>query len=107
MKKPTYIKHSNLPPQGTFLTPLVYWMLLEHFNAPGWGLFQNPAKPHQDSLEDGVAYAALLAEEMLTAEPAMKPAMMEKSCIQCRFVGEPTSSEPCRDCSEGSEWKPH
>ena len=32
-------------------------------------VFQNPAKPHQDSLEDGVAYAALLAEEMLTAEP--------------------------------------
>ena len=69
-------------------------------------VFQNPAKPHQDSLEDGVAYAALLAEEMLTAEPAMKPAMMEKACIQCRFVGEPTSSEPCRDCSEGSDWKP-
>ena len=37
MKKPTYIKHSNLPPQGTFMEPLVYWMLLEHFNAPGWG----------------------------------------------------------------------
>ena len=55
--------------------------------------FQNPAKPHQDSLEDGVAYAALLAEEMLTAEPAMKPAMMEKACIQCRFVCGPTSSE--------------
>lgn len=69
-------------------------------------VFQNPAKPHQDSLEDGVAYAALLAEEMLTAEPAMKPAMMEKACIQCRFVCGPTSSEPCRDCSEGSEWKP-
>lgn len=65
-------------------------------------VFQNPAKPHQDSLEDGVAYAALLAEEMLSAEPAM----MEKACIQCRFVCEPTSSEPCRDCSEGSEWKP-
>ena len=32
-------------------------------------VFQNPARPHQDSLEDGVAYAALLAEEMLSAEP--------------------------------------
>ena len=33
-------------------------------------VFQNPAKPHQDSLEDGVAYAALMAEEMLSAQPA-------------------------------------
>jgi len=40
MKKPTYIKHSNLPPQGTFMTPLVYWRLLEHFSAPGWGLWR-------------------------------------------------------------------
>ena len=32
-------------------------------------VFQNPAEPHQDSLEDGVAYAALLAEEMLSAKP--------------------------------------
>ena len=69
-------------------------------------VFQNPAKPHQDSLEDGVAYAALLAEEMLTAEPAMKPAVMEKACIQCRFVDKPTSNKPCHNCSEGSEWKP-
>ena len=30
--------------------------------------FQNPAKPHVDSLEDGPAYLALLAEEMTSGE---------------------------------------
>ena len=28
--------------------------------------FQNPGKPHVDSLEDGPAYLALMAEEMLS-----------------------------------------
>ena len=31
--------------------------------------FQNPAVPHVDSLEDGPAYLALMAEEMLSGEP--------------------------------------
>ena len=31
--------------------------------------FQNPGKPHVDSLEDGPAYLALMAEEMLSGEP--------------------------------------
>ena len=31
--------------------------------------FQNPGKPHLDSLEDGPAYLALMAEEMLSGEP--------------------------------------
>ena len=30
--------------------------------------FQNPAKPHVDSLEDGPAYLALLAEEMTSGD---------------------------------------
>lgn len=96
-------------------------------------VFQNPAKPHQDSLEDGVAYAALLAEEMLSAEPVpftgkigivtahseAAPAgpvpvvvahsdleVGPKSCRSCRFAGEPMSSEPCIGCSDSSEWSP-
>lgn len=39
--------------------------------------FQNPAVPHVDSLEDGPAYLALMAEEMLSGEPvneAVEPA---------------------------------
>ena len=31
--------------------------------------FHNPAVPHVDSLEDGPAYLALMAEEMLSGEP--------------------------------------
>ena len=31
--------------------------------------FQNPGRPHVDSLEDGPAYLALMAEEMLSGEP--------------------------------------
>lgn len=42
-------------------------------------VFQNPAKPHQDSLEDGVAYAALLAEEMLSVVVTPAP-KVEKAC---------------------------
>ena len=82
-------------------------------------VFQNPAKPHQDSLEDGVAYAALLAEEMLSAAERAAPAgpipvvvahsdleAVPKSCRNCRFAGEPMSSEPCIGCSDSSEWNP-
>ncbi len=78
-------------------------------------VFQNPAKPHQDSLEDGVAYAALLAEEMLSTklkvvgvDPAAgpdrtvihvvaketPPAKAEKSCETCKYRGELTKA--CR-----------
>lgn len=57
-------------------------------------VFQNPAKPHQDSLEDGVAYAALLAEEMLSAKQPeqMKLGLEEstaevvKDCGTCRHA---------------------
>ena len=34
--KPKYIKSSNLPPRGIILTPLIYWMLLDHFDSPVW-----------------------------------------------------------------------
>jgi len=29
-----------------------------------------------------------------------------KSCRNCRFAGEPMSSEPCIGCSDSSEWSP-
>ena len=35
--------------------------------------FQNPGKPHRDSLEDLTAYAALLAEEMLGGTGNARP----------------------------------
>ena len=35
--------------------------------------FQNPGKPHVDSLEDGPAYLALMAEEMLSGDPVNEP----------------------------------
>ena len=34
--KPKYIKSNNLPPRGIVMTPLIYWMLLDHFDAPAW-----------------------------------------------------------------------
>ncbi len=45
--------------------------------------FQNPDKPHRDSLEDLAAYSALLGEEMLSAEKGdasdvVKPESPEK-----------------------------
>jgi hypothetical protein len=46
-------------------------------------VFQNPDKPHRDSLEDLAAYSALLGEEMLSSEKGeasgvAKPASPEK-----------------------------
>ena len=32
--KPKYIKNSNLPPREIILKPLIYWMMLDHFDAP-------------------------------------------------------------------------
>ncbi len=52
-------------------------------------VFQNPAKPHQDSLEDGVAYAALLAEEMLSELPPEQMKLgLEESTTEAA-VGKP------------------
>ena len=75
-------------------------------------VFQNPAKPHQDSLEDGVAYAALMAEEMLTAADQVATAPLSvkvvlgdgRSCSNCLFHGH-SSSRVCGDCDNGSNWK--
>ena len=75
-------------------------------------VFQNPARPHQDSLEDGVAYAALLAEEMLTAADQVATAPLSvkvvlgdgRSCSNCLFHGH-SSSRVCGDCDNGSNWK--
>lgn len=36
MKTPKYIKASNLPPRLSIVWPLVWWLILERFNAPGW-----------------------------------------------------------------------
>ena len=75
-------------------------------------VFQNPAKPHQDSLEGGVAYAALLAEEMLSAANpvAVDPLSMKvvlddgRGCLNCRFPAH-SSSRVCSECDNGSNWK--
>lgn len=36
MKTPKYLKASNLPPRISFVWPMVWWLILERFNAPGW-----------------------------------------------------------------------
>lgn len=59
--------------------------------------FQNPAKPHQDSLEDGVAYAALMAEEMLSAQPA--PFTAESiGAITAHGEAVPVEDRNCESC---------
>lgn len=35
-KKSKYIKSNNLPPRLSILWPIVWWLVLERFNAPGW-----------------------------------------------------------------------
>ena len=59
--------------------------------------FQNPGKPHVDSLEDGPAYLALMAEEMLSGEPVSE-------------AGSPAPKEPAqpadrRKLAVGQVWK--
>lgn len=80
-------------------------------------VFQNPAKPHQDSLEDGVAYVALLAEEMLSAEPAPFTGesvgvitahseavpVVARNCATC---GHPSASTCDRCDTSYSHWSP-
>ena len=59
-------------------------------------VFQNPARPHQDSLEDGVAYVALLAEEMLSAEPA--PVTASIGIITAHSEAVPVEDRNCESC---------
>lgn len=49
------------------------WLLLQILKDVR--LYQNPARPHQDSIEDGVAYAALKGEAWLRPQnhPKEKP----------------------------------
>ena len=35
-KKKKYIKADNLPPKISILWPIVWWLVLERFDAPGW-----------------------------------------------------------------------
>ena len=35
-KKPKFIKANNMPPRMSILWPIVWWLVLERFNAPGW-----------------------------------------------------------------------
>jgi len=52
---------------GRDLTTAEGWLMLAVLKQVR--AFQNPAVPHVDSLEDGPAYLALMAEEMLSGEP--------------------------------------
>ena len=36
MKQIKFIKGANLPPRLSILTPLMWWLVLDHFSAPGW-----------------------------------------------------------------------
>ena len=56
---------------GRDLTTAEGWLMLAVLKQVR--AFQYPAVPHVDSLEDGPAYLALMAEEMLSGEP--KPAV--------------------------------
>ena len=56
---------------GRDLTTAEGWLMLAVLKQVR--AFQNPAVPNVDSLEDGPAYLALMAEEMLSGEP--KPAV--------------------------------
>ncbi|MGL4261431.1 MAG: hypothetical protein ACRCTX_07405 [Afipia sp.] len=52
---------------GRDLTTAEGWLMLAVLKQVR--AFQNPSVPHVDSLEDGPAYLALMAEEMLSGEP--------------------------------------
>ena len=52
---------------GRDLTTAEGWLMLAVLKQVR--AFHNPAVPHVDSLEDGPAYLALMAEEMLSGEP--------------------------------------
>ena len=62
---------------GRNLTTAEGWLMLAVLKQVR--VFQAPEKAHVDSLEDGPAYLALMAEEMLSAEPVKsadeKPAL--------------------------------
>ena len=63
------------------------WLLLQVLKQVR--AFTNPAAPHRDSLEDSIAYGALLAEEMLGGgEPVQQKLEFaehaEKSCDTCK-----------------------
>lgn len=62
---------------GRNLTMAEGWLMLAVLKQVR--VFQAPEKPHVDSLEDGPAYLALMAEEMLSVKPVKsadeKPAL--------------------------------
>ncbi len=35
-KKPKFIKANNMPPRLSILWPIVWWIVLDRFNAPEW-----------------------------------------------------------------------
>ena len=58
---------------GRDLTTAEGWLMLAVLKQVR--AFHNPAAPHVDSLEDGPAYLALMAEEMLSGEPVNEAAV--------------------------------
>ena len=76
---------------GKFLSVAEGWLFMAVLKQVR--VFQNPAKPHQDSLEDGVAYAALLAEEMLSAAERAAPAGPVPVVVAVQ-----SSAAPSRNC---------
>ena len=58
---------------GRDLTTAEGWLMLAVLKQVR--AFQNPAVPHVDSLEDGPAYLALMAEELLSGEPINEAAV--------------------------------
>ena len=106
------------------------WLLLQVLKQVR--AFTNSAVPHRDSLEDNIAYGALLAEEMLgggepaqqeiqfaQTEPAGHPeqlqrvvqkAQEERGCATCKNKELPSNEPPCRNCNvpfDGpTHWEP-
>lgn len=102
------------------------WLLLQVLKQVR--AFTNSAVPHRDSLEDSIAYGALLAEEMLgggepaqqeiqfaQTEPAGHPeqlqrvvqkAQEERCCATCKNKELPSHEPPCRNCNMLTHWEP-
>lgn len=109
---------------GRDLSTAEGWLLLQVLKQVR--AFTNPAAPHRDSLEDSIAYGALLAEEMLGGgepvqqeiqfvEPAghreqlvhvVQKAQEERCCATCKNKELPSHEPPCRNCNMLTHWEP-
>lgn len=82
---------------GRDLTTAEGWLMLAVLKQVR--AFHNPAVPHVDSLEDGPAYLALMAEEMLSGEPVNEAVAPPEEPAQPAKKGHPVK------LAVGQMWK--